>query len=283
MGRPIGRRSADDGLPRAFDGSESDAHLRVAARRRELLDGLALPVAAEKIHAAVRAGRIALKHLFDEAHRLEVLAPVERRAETETADRVCDGYLVGRLPLMLAANGRFHRRPLRHEVVLDRRANRRQLNAVLADTMQELHDCGDAEARRQWPLRVGAFTFRLVDVRIGRPARSTRLHRVGREAPQVLDQREFQHAGPRPQLADRQRRDALIAVDEERQLLAIETAVAVPHQLHRHRVDSRVAGMLARGERGELPVVARGQVLANVADLVRHAGESCPAAIRRRR
>ena len=45
---------------------------------------------------------------------------------------------------------------------------------------------------------------------------------VGQPA-QVLDERQRQHARPRPQLADRQRRDALVAVQERFELLADRT------------------------------------------------------------
>ena len=53
-----------------------------------------------------------------------------------------------------------------------------------------------------------------------------------------------------------------------RELLAIEPAVAVADQLDRHRVDARVAGVLARRERRQLrgSSVPR-QMLADVADL----------------
>ena len=93
------------------------------------------------------------------------------------------------------------------------------------------------------------------DVGVGGEPRVARRQRLVGEAPQVLDQRQLQHARPRPQLADRQRRDALVAVEEHRELLAVEAAVAVADQLDRHRVDARVAGVLARGERRQLAVV----------------------------
>ena len=64
---------------------------------RELFDGLALPIAAEEVHPAVGAGGIALQHLFDQADRLEVLAPVERGAQTQAGDGIGDRDLVGGL------------------------------------------------------------------------------------------------------------------------------------------------------------------------------------------
>ena len=96
-------------------------------------------------------------------------------------------------------------------------------------------------------------------VRVGGPARPARLQRVSSQAPQVFDERQLQHAGPRPELADRQRCDALITVDEYCELLAVNPAVAVTHQLDGHRVDSRVTRVLARREGGQLSVVGPGR------------------------
>ena len=53
------------------------------------------------------------------------------------------------------------------------------------------------------------------------------------------------------------------------ELLPVQATVAVADQLHRHRVDARVARQLAQGELGQLAVVVSRQVLAHVADLGR--------------
>ena len=45
----------------------------------QVLHGLAVAVAAQEVHAAVDARRVALQHPLDQADRLEVLAPVEGR------------------------------------------------------------------------------------------------------------------------------------------------------------------------------------------------------------
>ena len=145
VGGPIGGRSAGGRLAGAFDRPQRDPHLRVSARRRELLDRLALSIATEEVHPSVRAGRIALQHLLDQADRLDVLAPVERGAEAQAGNGIGHRHLVGRLALVFAANRRFRGRLLRREVLLDRRADRRQPKTVLADPMQELDDRGDVE------------------------------------------------------------------------------------------------------------------------------------------
>ena len=145
VGGPIGGRSAGGRLAGAFDRPQRDPHLRVSVRRGELLDRLALPIAAEEVHPSVRAGGIALQDLLDQAHRLDILAPVERRAEAQAGDGVGHRHLVGRLALVLAANRRFRGRLLRREVLLDRRTDRRQPKTILAEPMQELDDRGDVE------------------------------------------------------------------------------------------------------------------------------------------
>ena len=92
-------------LARALDGAQGDAHLPLAGAVGQLLDRLAIAVAAQEVHAAVDAGGIALEHPLDEADRLEVLAPVERRDEAQAGDDVGDRDLRRRLALVLAADG----------------------------------------------------------------------------------------------------------------------------------------------------------------------------------
>ncbi len=119
--------------------------MRLAARRRERLDGLPLLIATQEVHPRVRPGRVALQNLLDQAHRLEILAPVERGAETQTVDGVGDGNLRGGLPLVFAANRCFRGRLLRRKMLLDGRPDGRQPQTVLAHAMQELDDVRDAE------------------------------------------------------------------------------------------------------------------------------------------
>ncbi len=140
MGGAIARGSFDSGLASALDRAQGDAHLCVPVRRGEFLHGLALPIAAEEVHAPIRARRIALQHMLDQTDRLDVLPPIERREEPQAGDGIRHRHLVGRLPLMLAANRRFGRCVLRGEAFLDGRADRRQAEAVLADAMQQLDD-----------------------------------------------------------------------------------------------------------------------------------------------
>ena len=150
---------------------------------------------------------------------------------------------------------------------VDGGAHRREARAVLAHALQQLHDERRVDLRRERrrPPVPGGVDLR--DVLVGRPACLARVDRLLRQAAQVLDEGELEHARPGPQLADRERRDRLVAVHEAEELLPVEAAVAVADQLHGHGVDARVAGELAGGELGQLAVVAARQVLAHVADL----------------
>ena len=84
---------------------------------------------------------------------------------------------------------------------------------------------------------------------VGGAARGSCREQLFGQAAQVLDERQLQHARPCPQLADRQRRDALVAVQKLDELLATQAAVAVADQLDRDGVDARLTGVLTRGER----------------------------------
>ena len=86
----------------------------------------------------------------------------------------------------------------------------------------------------------------------------------------MLNQGELEHAGPRPQLADREGCDGLIGVDEPVQPVTIESRVAIAEQLDGHGVDACRAGELARGQLRKLSVVARWKVMADLTHLAFH-------------
>ena len=82
-------------------------HLAFAAWHRQFLDGAALLVPAQKVHAFVRACGIALQHPFNQADRLDVLPPIQRCAQTEAGHGVRHRDLGDALALVLAANALF--------------------------------------------------------------------------------------------------------------------------------------------------------------------------------
>src|SRR5207244_9795025 len=107
---------------------------------RHLLDRLPLPVSTEEVHPSVLAGGIAPQDVLDQTYRLDVLTPVECGAEAQARDRVRHRHLGGRLALVLVANRHLRARRLRREMRFDRGADRREAEAVLADTMKKLDD-----------------------------------------------------------------------------------------------------------------------------------------------
>ena len=68
VGSTIPGRSKKRRLTCALDRAQRDAHLGVAARCGQVFDRLPLPVTAQKIHSSVRARRVTLQDLLDEAH-----------------------------------------------------------------------------------------------------------------------------------------------------------------------------------------------------------------------
>ena len=140
MRRAIAHRVGVRALPRALHGAKRDADLRFARWRSQFLDRLAQAIAAEKIHRAIGAGRIALQHFFDQADGLEVVAPVERRTQVQAGQRIGNGHLRRRLPLMFAADGVFRGQVVRAQVLFDGDLQRRQVQTVFAHSLQDPHD-----------------------------------------------------------------------------------------------------------------------------------------------
>jgi hypothetical protein len=114
-------------------------------------------------------------------------------------------------------------------------------------------------------------------------SRTARVQCFDRQAPEVLDERQPQHARPRPELADRQGSNALIAVEEHAELVPVESAVAVAKQFDRDGVNPCLADVAARCERRQFKVVGPWQVPADVADVRRDEMEVVEEPLGRRR
>ncbi len=134
VGDAVARRA----LAGAFERAQRDAELRLAAGRRERFDGAALTIAAQEIHAAVDAGRIAAQRLFDRADRFEIFAPVEHRAEAQAGDGVRHRDLGHGLSLMHFADRVLGAALPGREMFLDRCADGSEAQPVLADAMEQL-------------------------------------------------------------------------------------------------------------------------------------------------
>ena len=266
----IERRAAFRREARTLDRAEGHTQLGLPGGPGQRLRGLAVAVSTQEVHALVDARGIALENPLYEAHRLEVLAPVESGGEAEASDGVSDGDLGRGQSLMLAPDGVLGTHPLRSQVLRDRGAHRGEPRAVFADSLEELHDESGMQHRgqRRRPSVPLAVDPGHVGLRV--PAGLACLERLVREPPEILDERELHHARPGPKLADGQRSDRLVAVDESQKLRPVEATVAVTDELHGHRVNAGMARELTQGELGELAVVPSRQILLHVPDLGRY-------------
>ena len=203
-----------------------------------------------------------MQHPFNQADGFDVLLPVERRAQTKTRHGVCHRDLRHTLTLEFAPNRLFGCRVSQREVVVDGDANRRQAKSVLADAMKELNDKCRIGSRRQ---RTGiVVAVRSCHVGVGGTASGTSGQQFFGQPAQVFDERQLQHARPCPQLANRQRRDPLVTIQELDEVLPIETTVAVPDQFDGNRVDPSMSDMLTGGQRRERPRVRARQIPADI-------------------
>ena len=98
----------------------------------------------------------------------------------------------------------------------------------------------------------------------GAPMRACLRQHVAARA-QVLEQRELQHARPRPELAHRQRRHRLKGADEALQPLRVEPAGARPDQLEGKGMDARQPGVLVRGDARQTAEIGRREIALDVA------------------
>ena len=136
--------------------------------------------------------------------------------------------------------------------------------------MHQLHDmrrCG-RPARAAAPAGRAALDLRQQIV--GRADGRARGQHLVRQPSEILDERELQHARPRPELPDRQRGDALIAVEKRREPRNVEPAVAVADQFDGNRVDAGFARVLPQRQRRELAVVGAREIPADVENVRRH-------------
>ena len=255
-------------VPGALHHPQRHPELGLAGGLGEFLHRLPVAVAALEVHLAVRRGGVPPQDLLDEADALEEERPVQRRAEPEAGDRVAHRDLRGGLGLVFRPDHVFGGHPLGGEPLLHGRAHRRHQGAVLAHPLQEAYDERGLEGVGEGGHGAGgAGAGDLVEVAVGREARLAGCERLLRQAPQVLDQRDLEHAGPGPQLADGQGGHGLVGGHEPHQLHAIEAPVGVADQLQRHRVDARHARHFAGRQLGEPAVIPARQVVPHAAEL----------------
>ncbi len=140
--------------------------------------------------------------------------------------------------------------------------------SLLTRVLQQADDKGRLHGFRPAPA-AGARLGSTGDA-IGGEAMLAAFRQDVRPGAQVVEQRQLQSAGPRPQLANGQWRDGLKRRDEPVQPLRIEPARAMADELHRHRIHAGQAGELISGHRRQ-PAIERGRQV--VTDVTRRRGD----------
>ena len=258
---PFLRARALCGPPGAGDGAERHADLRLACGIGQLLDRVAVEVPALEVHTRINSRRVTPQNLLDEAHTLDVTAPVHRRNEAQARDGVRHGRLLGREPLMLRPYRVFRGRPVFGEAPRQFGTLRGEARIELAHVGEKLSHKGRVQDLRERHGAIGALEAGPDLVRGAAPLPPR--EKAVREASEILEQRQLQDAGPGPQLADRERCHGLIRLQKTRQALEVEPSVPGTDELDRHGVQPRRPGMLAGSQLREFAVVAWGQIVAN--------------------
>ncbi|MDE1927316.1 MAG: hypothetical protein KGL18_08655 [Burkholderiales bacterium] len=245
---------------------------------RDALDGVAVGVAGCEFHAGIDGGRVLAQRRVDLRELLDEFAPVHRGQQAQAADAVAHRDLCRGLRLHLQLHQLLDRLVALGQVLLDPGQRQCQRRAAAVQLARQLGD----EGRRHRRLRarhVGdeqdqalGHAFGDVAHAVGPQAREVALDQAGRDArgdaAQVLDQRQPQHDGHGPQLAELQRLHRLVRGDEARQRAAAEAAVAMRHRMQREVVDARQAGVLAAGQARQLAAVAGRQMAPGHAHLL---------------
>ena len=247
-----------------FDALERQEHLGFAGRQRQLFDRVAIAVATAEVHLTVDAGRITLQHLLYKADALEELAPVERADQAQTGDQVGDAGLLGRLVLSVVPDRILHRLAAARQCLVQLAVQAGRDRAERAGAPQEVCDEGGVHFGRPLAKAVPRGFDRRGQA-VCRHAMHARLGQHVAAFAEVVDQRELQHARPRPQLANGQRRDRLEGTDEALEPLCVDPAGACPDQFDGERVDARQTGELIGRHAGQSPEERRRQIVLNVA------------------
>ncbi len=255
-------------------GLPGDLDLGQARTSRQLFYGVPVAISSREVH--VPEGTSRAKDLIDQADAFDELGPVEPRDEAHARDHVSDRHVHRRLALVLDADHLLGVGPLGSEKPLLPAEDGGDRRVLIAQALEEL----DASRRRQRlgrePTQGGRRDLRAVwaeaEKAVGEVVRllprCPAEHNLLRDAAEVVDEEDPEADRDRPQLADGQRLDALVGPYHAPQALRFEAAIRVrdvgPGETH----NPRVAREMALGQLGELAVVVRGQVVADLAELL---------------
>ena len=240
---PLRRRRCLDSLP-------GNVVLGDVGSAREPLDDVAIAIARLERHAGIHARRIAAQHPFRRARSLDELRPVDAADLPQARDAVRHHELRHREMLCGALHRFLHAHHLIRDPLFDPQ-QRREVRAATPHLLQESREECGAQQRRVVDERVELARQRIsAGVFRGEQPRHQRVGRAGvghvgrrpqRHVPHILEKAHAQHRRHRPQLAHRQRCDALILLKHQLQHRQVEPAVRMGDQLDRDLVDPRIA------------------------------------------
>ena len=260
-----------------LDGAPGDRLLRTSAGLRDFFDAMAVTVTAGEIHAGIGLARVGTQGLFDQAHGLNELAPVHGAEESQAADAVADRHLIGRLLLIAGVHHLLDVEAGLSQLLFDPGQRQGQGGTVALQAAHQLRyeRRGHGRIRARHVCDHQDQILRLLARGLGQPVRpgdpQVPIHPAfgdaHRDAAQILNQRQTQHDGNRPQLAQAKGCDGLVSRNETAERVRVHPSVAVGNGLEHEVIHPRQAGRRALGQGGQLPAIAFGQVTPGDADL----------------
>ncbi len=243
------------------------------------LDRVAVAIAGGEVHARVEARRVLPQNRLHPALALDERLPVHPRDRAEAGDAVRHADLGEGEPLGGLAGGLLRAQCLVRDPLLQPHDGG-QRAAFHPELLEETGDERRGERRRRFgkALELGVTRLGPRLARAGDPGRRLvgrlqivePLHGAQRHPAHVLDQAQPEHRGHRPELADGEPRHLLERLDERADVVEADPALAVGDERDRQLVDPRVARQRAGGQHRQLAVVAAGEALLHLTDVLLH-------------
>ena len=259
----------------------------------DTFDGVAVKIARRKIHFWINPGRVGAQDFFHRALLLDEIPPVHRVEKTQAADAVADRDLHRGLILAFALHQLPDRQPLLGEPFLDPAHSEFHRRRFFLHPPDKFRD----ESTRQRRLgfrhlanhdnQVRRIFFRRLQNLIrpifcGIAIKANRREADGHAA-KVLNQAKPQHDGNRPQFAELQGHDFLIARKETGEMRGVNATVRVRNQFNGDFIDARKIFPRAVAQLRQFAVEPAGQMALRRADLLLDQMKIIEQPFRRRR